>query len=95
LLTYYASYKSYGFVPYTVTGIERKQKIDKTDLLRRKSIPFVFYTTTGNQQIIDSAYSKSNLQGFFKKEASVDAIRQQMKCILDYWYSPYHPFTAV
>ena len=74
-----------------MNGIEFKKKIDSTDLLRRKAIPFIFLTTAEEQSIIDAAYSSTNLQGFFKKESSIDDIRHRVKCILEYWYSAQHP----
>jgi len=76
-----------------MNGIELKQKIDKTDLLRRKAIPFIYLTTAESQAIIDNAYSSTNLQGYFKKEASLEEIKSRMKCILEYWYTASHPYT--
>jgi CheY-like chemotaxis protein len=66
-------------------GIEFKRKIDTTDYLRKKAIPFIFLSTADSQNIVDEAYAVANLQGFFKKGSSFREIRQQVKQILDYW----------
>src|SRR5829696_8176677 len=68
-----------------MNGIELKQKIDSTDFLRRKSIPFVFLTTSDDQQTIDEAYRITNLQGYFKKGISMQEIKQKINSILEYW----------
>lgn len=65
-------------------GIQLKKKIDDSHILRRKSIPFVFHTTTNNQRQIEEAYSYS-VQGFFVKGDSVDEVRKSIRVILEYW----------
>lgn len=67
-----------------INGIQLKKKIDDSHILRRKSIPFVFHTTTNNQRQIEEAYSYS-VQGFFVKGDSVDEVRKSIKVILEYW----------
>src|SRR5689334_23339503 len=37
-------------------GLDFKKKIDSTPHLRQKSIPFMFYSTSANQQDINEAY---------------------------------------
>jgi CheY-like chemotaxis protein len=73
-------------------GIELKQKIDTTDFLRRKAIPFVFLTTSDEQQTVDDAYRNTNLQGYFKKGHSMQEMRNRLKCILEYWGEAQHPY---
>ena len=75
-----------------MNGIELKKKIDATDLLRRKTIPFVFLTTSDEQKTVNDAYSNANLQGYFKKGTSINEIKQRVKCILEYWTESLHPF---
>ena len=72
-------------------GIELKQKIDATDHLRRKAIPFVFLTTSDSSQTIEDAYRVTNLQGYFQKSNTMAEIRKKIKLILDYWTEALHP----
>lgn len=74
-----------------LTGIELKKKIDATDYLRRKAIPFIFLTTSDEQKHIDRAYEVANLQGYFKKGHSLNEIKERVKTILDYWSLSMHP----
>lgn len=76
-----------------MNGIELKRKIDTTDYLRRKAIPFVFLTTADNRSIVDSAYEVTNLQGYFRKGLLMEEIRENIRCILDYWTASMHPST--
>ena len=76
-----------------VNGIELKQKIDDTDLLRRKAIPFVFLTTADNPDTVDKAYSITNLQGYFRKGHLLNEIKDCITCILAYWTHALHPNT--
>lgn len=75
-----------------MNGIELKLRIDSTDRLRKKAIPFVFLTTSDEQQTIDDAYRVTNLQGYFKKGVTMREITQQIKRILDYWETALHPY---
>ena len=77
-----------------MNGVELKQKIDSTDLLRKKAIPFVFLTTSDEQATIDDAYRITNLQGYFKKGSSMNEIKKRVKCILDYWQEALHPYST-
>src|SRR4051794_4496413 len=47
-----------------MTGIEFKKKIDNDPELRRKSIPFVFFSTSADKRAIDEAYTKLTVQGY-------------------------------
>jgi CheY-like chemotaxis protein len=76
-----------------LNGIEFKKKIDSNDYLRRKSIPFVFYSTTVNQQAVNEAYTKLTIQGFFRKKESFSDIKSNIKTILEYWKECSHPNT--
>lgn len=74
-----------------MNGIELKQKIDNTDLLRKKAVPFVFLTTSDEQKTIDDAYRITNLQGYFKKGVTMQEIKHRLRSILDYWQNALHP----
>jgi CheY-like chemotaxis protein len=68
-----------------LNGIEFKQKIDRTDYLRAKSIPFVFFSTADNETAVNTAYRKTNMQGYFRKSMNVSEMKQQLETILAYW----------
>jgi len=66
-------------------GLELKSEIDADPKLRKKSIPFVFYSTSAHQKDINEAYTQMTVQGFFKKENDLTETRQNLKLIFDYW----------
>jgi CheY-like chemotaxis protein len=72
-------------------GIQFKRKIDSTESLRKKAIPFVFLTTSEAQLTVNQAYTITNLQGYFQKSATMADIKQKVKLILDYWSTALHP----
>lgn len=71
-------------------GIELRQAIEKDERLRRKSVPFIFFTTSGAELAVRRAYDLS-VQGFFVKRDTVDALIRQVRLIFDYWQECYHP----
>lgn len=73
-----------------MNGLELKMEIYKDEYLRKKSIPFVFLSTTDGSRIIDKVY-QLEVQGFFQKEFSYDSVRNQIKLIIDYWSKCKHP----
>jgi CheY-like chemotaxis protein len=75
------------------TGIEFKRQIDSDPELRKKSIPFVFFSTSVNQEAVNQAYTQMTVQGFFQKSSSYQEIRNNVKVILDYWFLCKHPNT--
>jgi response regulator RpfG family c-di-GMP phosphodiesterase len=72
-------------------GIEFKKSIDADKILRKKNIPFVFYTTGANRETIIAAYNEMTVQGFFQKGNTFTEIQQQIKVIIDYWKLCRHP----
>jgi CheY-like chemotaxis protein len=72
-------------------GIELKMRIDNDPELRSKSIPFVFYSTSVNQDHIDKAYKEMTVQGFFQKGNDYKTIKKNLKIIIDYWTYCKHP----
>jgi CheY-like chemotaxis protein len=72
-------------------GLELKQNIDDRPSLRKKSIPFIFYSTSANQKDVNDAYSKMTIQGFFQKGHDYEEMKRVIKLILDYWTMCKHP----
>jgi CheY-like chemotaxis protein len=73
-----------------MNGLELRREINKDDDLKRKSIPFVFFSTATSPAQIREAYDLS-VQGFFLKETTFDKVRQTLKMILEYWATSRHP----
>jgi CheY-like chemotaxis protein len=73
-----------------VNGIELKKKIDENPMLRKKCIPYVFLSTSRDQNTIDKVYEYT-VQGYFIKEASLNTMRENLKIIFAYWTKCKHP----
>lgn len=67
-----------------LNGMELRSKIHENEDLRVKSIPYLFFTTSAEQEHVIDAYSKS-IQGFFIKPASFNDIKETIKTIVEYW----------
>jgi DNA-binding NarL/FixJ family response regulator len=71
-------------------GLELRKSIDENEYLRRKSIPFVFLTTTAGGSAVKAAFDMS-VQGFFEKGSSMQEIGTMIRLIYDYWQLCRHP----
>lgn len=67
-----------------LNGMALKEEIQKNENLRLKCIPYLFFTTSANQQHVIDAYSKS-VQGFFIKPSNIDKLKVMIKKIVEYW----------
>ena len=74
-----------------LSGIEFKRQIDTDKELRRKSIPFVFLSTSAEKKYVDEAYSELTVQGYFKKANSYAESKNMIRLILEYWKVCKHP----
>jgi CheY-like chemotaxis protein len=73
-------------------GLELKRLMDLDPELRKKSIPFIFYTTHATQNDVNEAFTEMHAQGFFKKGNNYQKMRELIKTIIDYWNESRHPF---
>jgi CheY-like chemotaxis protein len=73
-----------------ISGVELKAAIERDDRLRRKSIPFVFYSTSADEQSVIKAY-EYKVQGYFVKESLVSEMKKTLFLIFDYWERCKHP----
>jgi CheY-like chemotaxis protein len=71
-------------------GITLRKQINDEDYLRRKSIPFVFFSTAATPAQVRVAYDLT-VQGFFLKEQNFADSYTTIKMILEYWRKCYHP----
>ena len=74
-----------------MSGLEFKNKLDHNEKLRKKSIPFVFYSTSAEKKYVDEAYLHLTVQGFFLKGHSIKEIKNQLRIIFEYWKICRHP----
>jgi CheY-like chemotaxis protein len=74
-----------------ISGIECKRQIDDNEELRKKSIPFVFCSTTADQKTVNEAYTKMTVQGFFKKKNTYSELKETIRLIVAYWEECKHP----
>lgn len=73
-----------------MTGMELRRRIERDEKLKRKSIPFIFFTTSASKSQINEAYDLT-VQGFFLKESSFDETERVLTLILEYWRKCKHP----
>ena len=71
-------------------GLELRKTINREEQLRRKSIPFVFFSTAATPLQVRAAYDLT-VQGFFLKEGSFADAEATFRLIIDYWAKCQHP----
>jgi CheY-like chemotaxis protein len=76
-----------------LNGIEFKKQVDADPKLRKKSIPFVFYSTAADKHIVEKAYTQMTVQGFFQKGTDFGQMKQLLQIIFQYWQFCEHPNT--
>lgn len=67
-----------------LSGMELREKVHQNEDLRLKSIPYLFFSTSAEQQHVVNAYSKS-IQGFFIKPSEYAELLDTVRSIVDYW----------
>ncbi|MCE7042894.1 response regulator [Dyadobacter sp. CY312] len=67
-----------------LNGLELREKIHNNEDLRLKSIPYLFFSTSAEQQHVIEAYSRS-IQGFFVKPSNYDKLKNTLVKIVEYW----------
>ncbi len=73
------------------SGMEFKKQIDNDAELKKKSIPFVFFTTAANRNYVNEAYLELTVQGYFQKANSYKETKNIVRSILEYWKYCKHP----
>ncbi len=73
-----------------INGMELRKMICNNETLNEKCIPFVFFTTSDNKDIVKRAYTMS-LQGFFKKPDTYSQLKRTIRIIVDYWKTSLSP----
>ena len=67
-----------------LNGMELRKQIHENEDIRIKTIPYLFFTSSSQQESVIDAYSKS-IQGFFVKPSNTEDLKSLMKIIVDYW----------
>jgi CheY-like chemotaxis protein len=73
------------------TGVEFKREVDRDPQLRKKSIPFVFFSTSIEKHAVDTAYKELTIQGFFQKSNNYQELKNVLSLIVEYWKVCQHP----
>ena len=73
------------------TGVEFKREVDSDPQLRKKSIPFVFFSTSIEKHAVDTAYKELTIQGFFQKSNNYQELKNVLSLIVEYWKVCQHP----
>jgi CheY-like chemotaxis protein len=67
-----------------LNGMELREKVHNNEELRIKSIPYLFFSTSGAQKHVVDAYSRS-VQGFFVKPSNYEKLKNTIRKIVEYW----------
>ena len=62
-----------------------KHEIEKYAEGRLKSIPFIFFSASPEDRMINDAFGDLNVQGFFQKGTDYNTIKDDVSVILNYW----------
>jgi CheY-like chemotaxis protein len=73
-----------------MNGLELRERINKDEELRRKSIPFIFLSTAARPIDVCTAFELS-VQGFFVKESTLLEMEESLRTIFMYWARCKHP----
>lgn len=73
-----------------MTGLQLRDEIMRDDLLKKKSIPFVFLSTTAREKDVEKAYDLT-VQGYFEKGHDFAKFKERLVMIFEYWRECRHP----
>jgi len=68
----------------TMSGFDFLKTVREHPKLKLKCIPFLFFTSANNKNIIEQAY-QMNAQGFFVKPLTSEQLKCSMSAIINYW----------
>ncbi len=89
-LTYLTAKTTEPFIVFSdinlpkLNGMELRKQIHENEDIRIKTIPYLFFTTSAEQEAVIDAYSKS-IQGFFVKPSNFQELKELIKIIVEYW----------
>lgn len=74
----------------SMSGLEMRRRISDSARLRKKSIPFVFLSTSSKMESVETAYELM-VQGYFTKPNSLNELKEMLRMIVGYWKVCKHP----
>ncbi|MBT1704511.1 response regulator [Fulvivirgaceae bacterium PWU20] len=74
-----------------INGMALRKLISEDAFLKRKSIPFIFFSTAATPDQVKEAYEDLTVQGFFIKGNTFQDTERRFKNILQYWSDCKHP----
>lgn len=75
-----------------MNGLDLKKLIEADPELKKKTIPFIFYTSVGRETEVNAAFLEANVHGYFNKESDYKTMKQDIKLIVDYWSRSQRPY---
>lgn len=73
-----------------INGLQLRSVIELSPSLKRKAIPFIFFSTTAAEREVNLAYDLT-VQGYFEKASDFQHLTRQLELILLYWTECKHP----
>jgi CheY-like chemotaxis protein len=73
-----------------MNGLEFRIEINNDERLRKKSIPFIFFSTNAGRDTVQKAYDLT-VQGFFTKSSTLQELETTLAMIITYWTHCKHP----
>jgi CheY-like chemotaxis protein len=73
-----------------VNGLELKQLTYEDEEVRRRCIPFVFLSNSGDLNTVTKAFS-FGVHGYFVKPSSAQGLKDMLLSIVNYWNQSQHP----
>ncbi|UHG94646.1 response regulator [Spirosoma oryzicola] len=73
-----------------MSGLELRKEIEQDPALRKRAIPFIFFTHPVYKHLVEEAYELT-IQGFFEKKPDIQAVEKELRSIIDYWSTCLHP----
>lgn len=72
------------------SGFDVKRAITDDEVLRYKSVPFIFWSTNASERDVRHAYDLP-AQGFFIKPSDFGELCETLRMIMEYWQKSLHP----
>ena len=67
-----------------MNGFELRDEILKDPYLKKKTRPYIFFTTVGNGYSIEEAF-KRDIQGYFHKTPNLAHLKENLEEIITFW----------
>ncbi|GGB95425.1 response regulator [Dyadobacter sediminis] len=67
-----------------MNGIEIRNYIENSPLLKERAVPFLFFTTSDHSKTVQEAF-KTTVQGYFVKSSNYPKLKEDLTVILKYW----------